>query len=675
MSDHNRIRILPEVVATKIGAGEVVERPANAVKELMENAIDAGAKHIKLIITAGGRKLISVEDDGCGMDPDDLLQCLEQHATSKIRDVADIGRIDTYGFRGEAIPSIASVSRMKLSSRAEGFDYGKCIEVDGGTQIANNTIGFPGHGTTIEVRDLFYNMPARRKFLSSYYWEGVFIERRFLQQALSHPEIAMSMRSDGKDIYTLPAGSTLEERIHSIFNKDFISHLLNVSYTSNDGRIQISGYIGDPSYTKSDASGQYIFINKRAATADIIAETIRDTYPKLDKRKPVLILFIDVPPTELDVNISPTKARVKFCRKPDVRNALVAAISNALMTASREIGFDVQKTDFTAAGQFEQTDSLCPPSSEIQPPTDSDTDSVPNPERHQDIAFPVNAPSPVSTTVSYDDKNSSALNTPPSALPHPLPPTPDRATGVQTIFNIGARDAKDGEVSQPASAANHAPVIENPKYSIGTGRQITVKSKLRPWSWVRVLGRLNNGYVLMDSSKPGFIILDPQAAHECILYEDLLARTTGALVAVQPELHGYEVNLEPEDAKVITKHLDALKKMGFDIEKFDSITSFKIDALPSTVPNNNIAKLLSDIAANIKTSNVKKSVRDIHDEFVIKAVAKAAVKLNTGISIREIEQLVEKLASSRNPYISPSGKPTMIEVSTNDIDRKFDKNR
>lgn len=715
MAEQKRIRILPEVVATKIGAGEVVERPANAVKELMENAIDAGAKRIRLTITCGGRKLICVEDDGCGMDPDNLLQSLEQHATSKIRDVADIGRISTYGFRGEAIPSIASVSRMKISSRAEGFDHGKCVEVEGGTLVANTTIGFPGHGTTVEVRDIFFNMPARRKFLSSYYWEGIYIERRFIQQALSHPEIAMTLRSDGKDVYTLPADSSLEERIHGIFSGDYISHLLKVNHTSPDGRVSISGYIGDPSFTKSDASGQYVFINKRAATAEIIPGTIRDTYPKLEKRKPVFILFIDVPPSDLDVNVSPTKSQVKFCRKTDVRNALSAAIYNTLVRSSCPVnpaltdirlgngdfpsGGDFPLPDFSSVPQFIPSadeglprDNLPPAAT---PPEVADNGASeplsyplpppPPPGGPQPFSVPPAMPAPAAQAPAAPVAPVSSAIPAATLSPGALPPASSRASGpsvipgpvggMQAIFAMDGRQQRNQSAAGSDGAPHAAPLLENPKYSAGTGRAIIVKSKFRPWSWVRVLGRLNNGYVLMDSSKPGFIILDPQAAHECVLYEDLSARASGAVVAVQPELCGYEVNLDPEDARIIAKHLGALKKMGFDIEEFDSCTSFKIDALPCSVSNTNVARLLSDIAANIKSSNVRKSLRDMQDELIVKAVAKAAVRLDSSISIPEIERLVERLASLRNPYVSPSGKPTMIEISTNDIDRRFDKNR
>ena len=235
MAQRRQIRLLPINVANKIAAGEVVERPASVVKELIENALDAGATRIEVVITAGGRKLISVADDGCGMDHDNALMCLEPQATSKIRDVDDIERIATYGFRGEAIPSIAAVSRFTIRTCAEGETTGTCVEVAGGQIQGVTEIGFP-QGTTFEVRDLFFNVPARRKFLKSYQTEQTHIRTAFMLQALSHPETAMRFKADGREVWNLPGGATLEERVMELFGRDFIASMRPREQTGSNRR-------------------------------------------------------------------------------------------------------------------------------------------------------------------------------------------------------------------------------------------------------------------------------------------------------------------------------------------------------------------------------------------------------------------------------------------------------
>ena len=264
MPERRQIRLLPVSVANKIAAGEVVERPASVVKELMENALDAGATRLEVVITAGGRKLISVADNGCGMDRDNALMCLEPQATSKIRDVADIERIDTYGFRGEAIPSIAAVSRLTIRTCAAGETGGTCIEIAGGQIQSVSEIGFPA-GSTFEVRDLFFNVPARRKFLKSFQTEQTHIRTAFILQALAHPETGLRLKADGRDLYNLAGGATLAERITELFGRDFLAAMRPVDFARGD--VRVSGFVGIPTLNRADRGEQYIFVNRRAASA------------------------------------------------------------------------------------------------------------------------------------------------------------------------------------------------------------------------------------------------------------------------------------------------------------------------------------------------------------------------------------------------------------------------
>ncbi|MDD4018479.1 MAG: DNA mismatch repair endonuclease MutL [Kiritimatiellae bacterium] len=328
MVKDGHVRLLPIHVANKIAAGEVVERPASVVKELLENAIDAGASRIDVTVTAGGRKLIEVRDNGCGMGRDDALLSIERQATSKIRDVDDIEQIDTLGFRGEAIPSIASVSRFLLKTRRQESEAGTELSVTGGSLQDVREVGVPV-GTTIEVRDLFFNVPARRKFLRAYQTEQAHIRSAFTLHALAHPELGVSLTADGREIVRLPQGATLEERVRDLFGAEFCAGLRPVGKTVNG--VRVSGFAGLPNITRNDRSEQYVFINRRPATAPVIAYALREAYPPLEgDRKPIILLFVELPPDQVDVNVHPTKREVRFRRPADVREALILAIGEAL---------------------------------------------------------------------------------------------------------------------------------------------------------------------------------------------------------------------------------------------------------------------------------------------------------------------------------------------------------
>ncbi len=324
------IRVLPLHVANKIAAGEVVERPASVVKELVENAIDAGAKSIRITITQGGRKLIAVQDDGCGMSRDDAILSLERQATSKILDVGDIEEIDTLGFRGEAIPSIASVSRFTMTTRPPETDEGTLLQVNAGTLAEVRTAGCPP-GTLMEVRDLFCNVPARRKFLRSYATEESHIRQIFTVHALAHPNIAFSLTIDGREVSRLSAATNLSDRIIDLFGPSFQADLLAVT-PDTTRTVQVSGFIEKPNLNNPTRHDQFIFINGRPATAPSIAYALKEAYPRRQGDvRPATILFITLPPTEVDVNVHPMKREVRFRNNALVRDALMHAIEQALV--------------------------------------------------------------------------------------------------------------------------------------------------------------------------------------------------------------------------------------------------------------------------------------------------------------------------------------------------------
>ena len=329
MSRDGHVRVLPIHVANKIAAGEVVERPASVAKELIENAIDAGAKRISIVITQGGRKLVAVQDDGCGMTRDDAVLSLERQATSKILDVDDIERIDTLGFRGEAIPSIAAVSRFSITTRRAESDEGTFLLVNAGTLAEVHAAGCPV-GTLVEVRDLFCNVPARRKFLRSYATEESHIRQVFTVHALAHPQLGFTLTVDGRELYRLAPAERLNDRVRDIFGEDFVEDLLPVE-GGDSAAVKVSGFIEKPNLTAPSRRDQYVFVNGRPATAPAIAYALREAYPRRNGDvRPAAILFLELSPSQVDVNVHPTKREVRFRDNVAVRQAIIKAVEGAL---------------------------------------------------------------------------------------------------------------------------------------------------------------------------------------------------------------------------------------------------------------------------------------------------------------------------------------------------------
>ena len=610
------VRLLPAAVANKIAAGEVVERPASVVKEFMENAFDAGATRVEVAIVAGGRKLISVADDGCGMERDDALLCLEPQATSKIRDVDDIERIATYGFRGEAVPSVASVSRMILKTCARGDSAGTRIEIDGGNMRAVSEIGFPP-GTTFEVRDLFFNVPARRKFLKAYATEQAHVRSTFILQALAHPEATLKLRADGRDLISVAGGATLEERVHDLFGAEMLDSLRPVDFES--GQVTVRGFVGLPTLTRADRSEQYVFVNRRAATAAVIPYALREAYPPLDgDRKPVAILFIEVPPTEVDVNVHPTKREVRFRDARAVRDALILSIQKAL-----------------GLGSFAN------PAPQPQAASPADAAAPPRPT----TPAPPSSPAPP------------CRRSPPLHATYSPPPAPYGGNGTlaASMPNPGAQ-----ALNFPAPLL---PPVQQ-ELALPPGGEAPGL-----WQWCRILGRISGGYLLLETDG-GYVVLDPGAAHERVLYERMLDGAQGVRDPSQALLVPQTVTLPPEDFDRISSNIDEVRAIGVGIDPFGDNT-FIVESMPTGISLSDIRPFLTDLSRGIAESGAKRGVEGWRRKALARAAAAAAVSRMGEIPWRALAALVEDLAKARMPYTSPRGNPTMLFTSTRELDRKF----
>ena len=593
MSQESRIRVLSDNVANKIAAGEVVERPAAVLKELMENAVDAGARRIDVVLSGGGRKLIQVQDDGCGMGRDDALLCIERHATSKIRDVDDIECVGTLGFRGEALAAIASVSRFRLTTGTGGSDVGNRLAVNGGKLEDVSETGC-ARGTVIEVRDLFYNVPARRKFLRTDQTELGHLRTVFNNQALANPAIGMSLTVDGSLLHRLAPGAALIERIIELCGPGIRDGLVEVSFNYNG--VTVAGMISRPVLHRADRSEQYVFINRRAASAPVVMYALREGYQGLlpNGRHPVVFLYLDMAAADVDVNVHPTKREVRFRRSNAVRDAVMGAIRDAL-------GVNIAPA----------VDNL--PLPEVQAPQvlhrQLSIDGLPQ--------FPA---------FDYPRKNISKDNG-------------DSAAVVGSLENAGA-----GEVMPPS-----------------------IESQL--WRWCRVVGQVGGLYVLLETDD-GMVVMDPHAAHERVLYEDMLKSGSKAENAVQALLMAETVTLPPRETALLVRHLGLLTEMGFGIEVFGD-NAFKVESLPAVVAGVAPRALIDEILLEFKEGRMTGHGMRRREEAVARAACRAAVKGRSKLSMRELEQLVTDLAQCEMPYTCPHGRPALVFTSFRELERKF----
>jgi DNA mismatch repair protein MutL len=590
----SRIRLLPEILASQVAAGEVIERPASVVKELVENSIDAGARKIEVSVRRGGTSMIRVSDDGSGMDRDDALLSLERHATSKIHTSADLAAIATLGFRGEALPSIASVSRFRLTTREPAAIAGTEIIVSGG-KIETVRDGGEAPGTQIEVRSIFYNLPARRKFLRSENTESRNIEHQLHLQATGHPEIAFVFVRDERVVFQLPAAASLLDRIRDLHGKDLVDRLLTVEEPGDDpSKIRIRGLIGQAGVSRQTRAQQLVFVNGRAIESPVLTAALREGYHTalMKGQFPVTFLFLDLDPAAVDVNVHPAKREVRFRDPNSVREAVVAAIQRTLEGGRR----DWQQ-------QFQRP--LAPivplPPQEHFPPPPIEQRQFPEPEVTRVIP-------------SRTDRGGS----------HQLPD----AWPTETAINVAS-----------------------------TSQQF------------QIIGILNKLYVLMEN-QDGLVLVDQHAAHERILFEELRRRMEEQGVPSQRLLLAQTFELAPRDAEWVERNAATLQKMGIGIEPFGQ-NAFKIDSLPTFLDVSDPVTFMRKVIDGLKSASNGSSAMRLGEDMIAKTVCRHAVKANDPLRYLEVEKLITDLLQCDLPYCCPHGRPTMIQISHSELEKKF----
>ena len=592
MSEPSAIRVLSDAVINQIAAGEVVERPASALKELVENSLDAGASRIEVEVVDGGRRLVRVRDDGAGMDRDNALLSIERHATSKLRELKDLDSIATMGFRGEALAAVSAVSQFTLATNRADSAAGTEILVFGGKIQDVRDAGVPP-GTEIAVRNLFFNVPARRKFMRTAQTEFTHVRQAFLLEALANTGVAFVLRADDEEVYNLPAARDLLERIRDLYGDEVAAHLRPMQF--GNGVVEIGGYAGVPPFSRLDREWQVMFINGRPSGSPVLNFAVQSAYRSVlaGGRFAPLFLQITLPSDLVDVNVHPAKKEVRFRRPTEVRDVVIEAIRMAIS------GPDL-------------------PGSRM-------------PERSREPAAGLSRPAPA------PDEPGRPAEPPAPSAPPPAPPV---------------------AVVQPR-------LDWTPPSSPAQPGEETAGS---PWGRYRLLGRVGEGYVVLETDQ-GLVLMDPRSAHERVLYERLLGAVEKGAVPSQGLLPPAAIQPSPAQGQALRKHLDLLKRMGFGVAEFGSGT-FLVDALPVWLAEAAPDRLLSDIADGLMQGG-KGTARDWARPAIAAAAGRQAVGLQRELTDAELRALVRDLARTEMPYTSPRGKPTVILFSTRELNRKF----
>jgi len=609
----NKIRVLPEILANKIAAGEIVERPASVVKELMENSLDAGSRTIHVEIQSGGKRLIRVRDDGTGMSQDDAILAFEHHATSKLQAVEDLSSIATLGFRGEALPSISSVSRLTLKSRPGGSDSasGTELEMYGGVLRSVKPVSWDT-GTEVTVRDLFYNMPARRKFLKTNETETAHIARHVTHYALVHPEIRFTLLSGERVLLDTVAVGTVRERIYQLFGDHFLDNM--VEFKEAAGSVRVHGFSSRPHEQRTNASSQYFYVNGRMVRDKVITGAIRQAYRRCMPASayPVVILFLELPFNQVDVNAHPAKTEIRFHNQKTVFNLVKETIERA-------VSLDVAIPEFGPGGVYSHDPDL-PGVSERNP------------------VIPYGGQGNPGGNFEHPQQNPSYVRQDAFRYPRYTKENGD-------VFG------KNGQILQDS--------VQGPEGGTDGFRPETI----------RILGQYRDSYIIASDGE-GLLIIDQHVAHERILYEELSESMNRRKVETQGLLNPISVELAPHQAALIEKVLPELLSSGYRVEPFGG-TSILVRSVPAILGEQDCRELLKEILENLETSERELDLDKVRDRIAVKTACHAAVKVNMPLSMEKMQWLVDRLLQSRVPVSCPHGRPVILRFSNHEIEKKF----
>jgi len=694
-----RINILSEDTANKIAAGEVVERPSSVVKELVENAIDANCTNIVIEIEEGGTSLIRIIDDGDGIYKDDIVKAFLPHATSKINQSEDIYNIHTLGFRGEALPSIASVAKVNLKSKQENEEFGYEISIEGGKSSSVTECGV-NKGTIIEVRDLFFNVPARKKFLKSVSKEGSLINDIITRLALANPKISFKLYNNHKKILHTFGNGELKDVIRTIYGKSITDSILYYEDTSD--LITVYGYVGKEEIARGSRNNQSIFVNKRYIKNKSLGIAVEQAFKSFStvNKFPFFILFIEVYPEYVDVNIHPTKAEVKFNDERMIFKKIFGSVHTALKNEVFEtfaIKEEAENIKTATVPSFEEITFKIKEEEEKVKYVNSQAKAMMEQGRDLKVDnYSINEYNATSTYVSnlnYDNNspdkssNDDEFNNNVIDIPVDLKPTErDASTNIENKNLIGLSNNLNSEIiaenmnettlSNKCSKVSKTSFDDSITRSVNNLQDTNMQSlkennSLKPTAKfppITIIGQYNKTYILGEHDGTMYMI-DQHAAHEKILFEKYLKEIEEGTIIIQPLMVPSIIDLSIDDYSYFEENKDIFGNAGFLLEEFGG-DSLSLKEVPYFLGKLNPKKLFLDILDNLKNLGNGKTTEVKHNTIASKA-CKAAIKGNDRLEINEMVKLVEDLRYIDDPFHCPHGRPVIIKFTSTDIDKKF----
>lgn len=679
----SKIRVLPDHVANQIAAGEVVERPASVAKELVENAIDAGARRIVIDVESGGRRLLKVSDDGDGMVRDDAVLAFERHATSKIARSEDLNNIATLGFRGEALASIASVARVELSTKTEDAGAATRVSIEGGKMRDVKDAAHP-RGTTIAVRDLFFNVPARRKFLRSEATESFHLTNLVTHYALAHPEIAFTLTNNGREVLRVSPANDLRERAYQVFGPEFLDNLLAVG--GGPAQIaRVSGFVSAPRDRRTSRDSQYLFVNGRFVRDRLIARALSEGYRAVLPHGvyPAALLFIEIPLEEVDVNVHPAKTEVRFRRAAAVADAVREAVRGALASAG-----------YVRADLKEQP---APGQPVVQPAGEAVEQSSQLVSRDLANAMSATASeSASSSTITAGWSNLEPLVSQPasqaridfSSLPiqeeeefadieGPAALKSETAGDLNAIMRESIALQEVSADSRPETERDAEATAEGPSTSARSAlpplnsaekftREVTVESLTND---IRPLGQLDESFIIAVDND-GLLLIDQHVAHERILFDKYRALESARSAESQHLLIPETFDLTPAQASVFEVLAEDLESYGFELMRLSGRT-VAIKATPADLPAGEARNMLAELLDTVDAEKKGSARESLRDDIAASLACHAAIKVNMSLTPEKMRWLIDRLIKTSSPTTCPHGRPVILRLATRDILKGF----
>ena len=685
-----RIHVLSETVANQIAAGEVVERPASVVKEMLENSLDAGATRIKISVEAGGKKLIQITDNGCGMVRDDAMLAFERHATSKIKNTEDLLSIATLGFRGEALPSIASVSRLRLETRAEEEAAGTVVEINGGKIARVEEAGLP-LGTSITVRDLFFNTPARKKFLKAESTELSHIASLVTHYALAHPEKHFELHSATNAMLVAPPVAGYSERVYQVFGKETLDQLIPVAsrqalervglpqpppwrrkevdedgeavVPQDPGEMRIHGFVSKPEIQKLNRNSIFVFVNGRLIRDRLVHHALTEAYRNIipPSVHPVVLLFLEMPAGEVDVNVHPSKTEVRFRQQSVMHDFVRDSVRAALMKARPVPQFVTEMRAHATASQALTSEGLTPGAMtpEVSPGAQA-WDPVAGAGSVTEFPGLANAARPFDDLRAGFGAPNFGDGTTGFSLQAPVPPP------------ISGRFQFEGEIAVEANAAvslaRGADAIPDngcaPALDVGEEEPtLSALGTLKP------LGQIRNSFILAVN-EDGLWIVDQHVAHERVLFERVLKQRAVQKVESQRLLMPIVLELSPAQQAVFSEIADELQRNGFEAEPFGA-RSVAVKVAPAGVEASAVERMLHELLDQFSREEQSLNLEKIRARIAASIACHAAIKVNMPLEQNKMEWLLTELAKTDHPMSCPHGRPVVLRYSVKDIQKAF----